>query len=460
MNYDAIVIGAGPGGYYTACNCAKNGIKTAIIEKDKIGGVCLNIGCIPTKALIHIAKTINVVKKDDLIMTNNFSINRTKISEKAKTISENVSKGIEFLFKKNNVDVIKGKASIIDNHTILVKNRKYTTKNIIIATGSNNINLSSFINVKTTKKSKVITSTEALFLNDTPSNITILGGGAIGIEFAYIFNAFNSDVTIIEQSSNILPNIDIECSKTLERVFKRKNIKIITDAKITKIEHHGDLMNVRYNKKETENFITTDIVLNALGRKPNTTDINLEKIQIDTQNGYIKTNKWMQTSIPNIYAVGDVVYESPLLAHVAYDEARTASEHILNKKPTFTIDYNYIPFCIYSEPQIASFGLTERQAIEKNINVKIIKTFFKSSGKAQAICNTDGFVKLVINTKNDKILGAHICGSNATEIIHELLLLSKLGLKLKELTDTMHAHPTLSESIVEAAKNYYGLSLH
>ncbi|MCK4798025.1 MAG: dihydrolipoyl dehydrogenase [Spirochaetes bacterium] len=462
MNYDVIIIGSGPGGYTSACICAKNGLKTAIVEKDKIGGVCLNIGCIPTKALINLANNINNLKEDDIIKIDesNINIDREKASYKLKKIAKNVSKGVEFLFKHNKIDIINGNASFIDKNTIMVNDKQYTGEYIVIATGSSNKNFSSFINEKLMEKNKIIESTQALFLDYNPSSISILGGGAIGVEFAYIFNAFGVDVTIIEYLPNLLPNIDPECGKALERSFMKKKIKILTNTKVIKIEQINNSTMVFFNKQGKEASLSTDIVLCAMGRTPNTNIKGINNIPIEIENGYIKVNEWMQTSIPNIYAIGDVVCNSPMLAHVAYDEARTASEHILKKDNGFVIDYNLVPFCVYSEPQIASFGLTEKEANEKNIEFNSVKVFFKTSGKAQAIGKTEGFVKLIIDTKKEIILGAHICGAEATELIHELLVLTKAGLKLKQLADTMHAHPSLAETIAEAAKSYYGLALY
>jgi len=464
MDYDVIVIGAGPGGYTAACLCAKNGLKTAVIEKNKVGGVCLNVGCIPTKALIKIANNIEEIKKNSDIINIHLpgiSINWQNLSGSIRLKAETVSKGVDYLLKINKVDLIYGKAEFTGKNMISVNGNEYKAKDIIIATGSRNKDISKIIKINIKNQDNILTNNEAVFLDKKITSIAILGGGAIGVEFAYILNQLGADVSLLEYFPNLLPNIDLDCSRMIERAFRKNNINILTASKITMLEELNDKYIIKYNdKNNTENSIEAEYILNALGRMPNTEDLSLENIGLTTDKGFITVDKNMQTSIDGIYAVGDVVSGSPQLAHVAYDEARTAVDSIIKKDRPYSIDYNYIPFCVYSEPQVAGFGLNEDKIKEKGIDYKIIKVFFKASGKAVAIDKTDGFIKLLIDKNNETIISASICGSDASEMIHEILVSAKAGLKLKAIVDTTHTHPTLSELIQDAAKEFYGEGLH
>lgn len=459
MDYDVIVIGSGPGGYYAASLLGKSGKKVLVIEKDKIGGVCLNIGCIPTKSLITISEKIGHLRKNDITgidIGSDYSIDKTKINDKVKEATIINSKSVEYLFKKNSVELIIGEAEFIDNNTIKVGEKQYTAEKIIIASGSRNKDYSLFSSGE--KIEKVISSTEALFLNNIPKSITIIGGGAIGVEFAYIFNSLGSSVTIIEYFPNLLPNMDTECGKNIERTFKKEGIRVITEAKLLTIGKDEENF-ITYLRKEKEDRISSEYILVALGRDPNSEIKGIEKIGITLEKKHIKVNEQFKTNIENIYAIGDVVYGKPLLAHTAYYDAKLAVNNILhdnNEKP----NYNLVPFCIYSEPQVAGFGITEDKAKENGIDYKTVKSFFKSSGKAIAIDKTDGFVKLIIENKTEEIIGASIVGENATELIHTILLAAKEKKGLKLITETIFAHPTLSELIKDTSSIFYGENLH
>ncbi|OHD15366.1 MAG: dihydrolipoyl dehydrogenase [Spirochaetes bacterium GWD1_27_9] len=461
MDYDVIVIGSGPAGYTAACLFAKNNLKTLVVEKDKVGGVCLNVGCIPTKTLLTIAENYSLIKENEItgVSCTDVNIDKTKISQKVLEVSQNMSKSIDYLFKKNGVTIVLGDANFIDKNTISVNGVNYSAKFIIIATGSRNKDYSNFLDANI-PKDKIITSTEALFLENIPKSITILGAGAIGVEFAYIYSSFGSEVTLIEYFPHILPNMDEECGKTLERSFKKKNIKVITDAKVSKINYESENYVVNYTRKEKDEKITSEYVLFAMGRTPNSNINGIEKLNLEMEKTFIKVNKSMQTSVENIYAIGDIIAAKPLLAHVAYDEARVCVDNILNIDEKFDINYKFVPFCIYTEPQIASFGFTEKEAKEKGYDFKVLKSFFKASGKAMAMNKQDGFVKILVENQGQKIIGASIVGANATEIIHEILICAKNNLNIKDLSHTMHAHPTLSELISDTAKIYWNGNLH
>jgi dihydrolipoamide dehydrogenase len=460
MEYDVIIIGSGPAGYTLACGTAKNGLKTLIIEKDRAGGVCLNVGCIPTKALINIVGNLYNLRSLNIFNENiNPVIDRAKIAQKVKTIADNVSKGIDYLFKTNKVEFISGEAEIIDKNTVKVGDRAFKSSTIVIASGSRNKDISGFYK-SNIDKTRIITSTEALFFTEEPTSITILGAGAIGVEFAYIFNNLGWQVNLLEFFPNILPNMDIECTKNLERSFKKKNINIITGARVTGITQINDELITDYETGNKAEAVKSNFILNALGRTPNSDIKGLDSLNIAMEKGFIKVDNEFKTSIDGVYAIGDVISNKPLLAHVAYAEARALSDILLKKENSFKVDYSLVPFCIYTEPQIASFGLTEEEAKNKNLNIKILKSFYKASGKAAALEKTEGFIKIIVDAYDETIIGAYITGYDATEIIHELLICAKLKIKIKDIADTMHAHPTIAELIQDTVKSFYGLNLH
>lgn len=456
MDYDIIIIGSGPGGYSAAARAGELGFSVCVIEKDKIGGVCLNSGCIPTKAFIHNAGLIETVKSGGIAGIDAMEVkpDKSKIKSRLYEVIKNSTMGIEYLFKKNNVRVVNGSATIVDKNSVKVGEDVITAKYIIIATGSRNKDFASFLTNKE-QTGKVITSDEALFMEEIPKSLAVIGGGAIGVEFAYIYRCLGSEVTVLEYFPTLLPNMDEECGKTLERSFRKMGVKVSTTASLTKIDNAVNGNIVYYTKNGKEESVSAEYVLVAMGRTPNTDNIGVENIGLSLEKGYIPTDKSMRTAVGNIFAIGDVVAKSPALAHVAYDEARTAVEEIARiegkiAKP-FTIDYDFIPFGVYTEPQVAGFGVTEKSAKEKNIDIKVNKLFFKMSGKANAIGKSDGFVKIIINKSDDKIIGAWLVGPDVTESLHEIELAALYGLTATDVANAMHAHPTLSELIKETA---------
>ena len=450
MDYDVIIIGAGPGGYHAANLLAQAGKKVLIVEKNKLGGVCLNEGCIPTKALISISEKIASVRRDEIVglsLDKNISINKDLINEKVTNASLQNGKAIEYLFKKNGVNYLIGEASIIDKNSIKVGSDILKGEYIVIATGSQNKSYTQFSNGNTIDK--VISSSEALTLKEIPNSITIVGGGAIGVEFAYIFSNLGSEVTILEYLPTLLPNIDSECGKNIERSFKKLGIKVITDAKLLSIRNKDNENNnnyIVYSRKGKDETIYSEYILISLGREANSKIDGIQNLSLDMDRGFIKVNNNFKTNIDNIYAIGDVVSGKPMLAHTAYYETEIMVNNILNGSVA-NPDYNLVPYCIYCEPQVAGFGISEDLAKKNGYNYEILKSFFKASGKAIAIDKTDGFIKLVIDSKKRNILGAFIVGENATELIHILLPIARLKLPVETLLETIFAHPTLSELI-------------
>ena len=449
--FDVIVIGAGPGGYSAAVRAGEAGLKTALIEKDKIGGVCLNVGCIPTKALIHIAEQADGIKNVAGIENVTYTLNKAAMNDKLHSVSETIIKGIDFLLKKANVTVITGEAVLKDAHTVEVGSQTINAKNVIIAIGSSNKPAAKFMD-NTADADKILDSTAALFLDKIPATMTVIGGGAIGTELAFIYSCLGTNVTLLEYQPTLLPNMDEECGKTLERSFKKRKVNVITGAAVTKIAVNGDKKIVTFSRKDKTETVESDEVLMAMGRQPNVL-AGLENVLPDYKGGYIPTNENMETAVNGIYAIGDIRQGTPQLAHVAYDEARAAVEHILQNekgiKSEFNMNTALIPFGVYTEPQVSGFGMTEAAAKADNPNVKCQKLFMRANGKAVATDSTDGFVKIISN--EEKILGAWIVGSQATEIIHEIIAIAKRNGTVQSLADMMHAHPTICEIISETA---------
>ena len=458
MNYDLIVIGGGPAGYVGAIRAAQLGKKVACVEKERAGGTCLNWGCIPTKSLLRNAELFHLMRERAAefgFKFDNLSYDWNKIIKRSRDVSDVNAKGIEFLFKKNKVDYIRGEADIEKAGTVKVrladgKEQTLTASKILVATGCTPRPMPGFpFNGKT-----VISSKEAMILPEQPKSMIIIGAGAIGMEFGYFYNAFGTKVTIIEMMPNLLPVEDTEVSQTVEKAYKKMGINVFTNTKVVKAEttDNGVRITVEGPKNET---LEADVALVAIGVQPLLPTGNL-KFEL-TERGYIKTNDNYETSIPGIYAAGDII-GPPWLAHVASYEAIQAVEGMFKgiKPKKVTV----FPGCTYCQPQVASVGLTERAAKEKGLKYKVGKFPFMASGKARAIGDTEGFVKLIIGEEHGEILGAHIVGPEATELIAELGLAINMEATYEEIEATIHAHPTLSEAVHEATGNAFGHAIH
>ena len=461
MNYDVIVLGSGPGGYVTAIRASQLGLKTAVIEKESLGGVCLNWGCIPTKALLKSANVYEYINHaDDYgIKVSSHKADFNAVIKRSRDVAEKMSGGVKFLMKKNKIDVIMGTGKIQPGKQLEVTNNEgektsYMAKHIVIATGARSRQLP---NLEQDKK-QIIGYRDAMVLPKMPKKMVIVGSGAIGVEFAYFYNAMGVDVTIVEYLPNIVPVEDIDVSKQLEKTFKKKGISIMTNSSVEKVEKSAKGCKVNVKTANGEEVIECDIVLSAVGIQPNIENIGLEETGVVVDNGKIVVNEFYETNMPGYYAIGDVV-KGQSLAHVASAEGITCVEKIAGHHPE-AIDYNNIPGCTYCSPEIASVGMTEKVAIEAGHEVKIGKFPFSASGKASAAGHNDGFVKLIFDAKYGELLGAHMIGANVTEMIAEIVALRKLETTGHELIKTVHPHPTMSEAIMEAAAAAYGEVIH
>jgi dihydrolipoamide dehydrogenase len=462
--YEIAIIGGGPGGYVAAIRSAQLGFKTVVIEKDNLGGICLNWGCIPTKSLLRNAELYDNIKNHSSefgITYKDLSIDFKKVINRSRDISEKISKNVELLIKKNKVDRIKGTAKIVTKNNIDVfdsdgqKTDVVAADKIIIATGARPRTIPQI----PIDNKFIITSKEAMNLPELPKDLIVIGAGAIGIEFAYFYNVLGTKVTIIEMLGNILPIEDHEISSALEKSFKKKGIEIFTSTIVEKVEVINEKVKVTINQSGNIKELIAEKVLSAIGVTGNIEGIGLEQLGIEIHKNYIHVDKRnYQTNVNNVYAIGDVI-GAPWLAHVASAEGIACIEGIkgINSQP---IDYENIPGCTYCQPQIASIGFTETKAKELGYEVKIGKFPFMASGKAFAAGEREGFVKLIFDKKYGELLGASIIGSEATELIAELGLAKSLGATAETIIKTIHAHPTLSESIMEAAANAYGESIH
>jgi dihydrolipoamide dehydrogenase len=461
MNYDIIIIGSGPGGYVTAIRASQLGFKTAVIEKESLGGICLNWGCIPTKALLKSAQVYNYLNhaKDYGISADNIKADFSGVIKRSRDVAEGMSKGVQFLMKKNKIDVIIGTAKIkpakkVDVATADGKTTTYSANHIIIATGARSRSLP---NLPQDGK-KIIGYREAMTLPKQPKSLIVVGSGAIGVEFAYFYASLGTKVTIVEFLPNIVPVEDEEVSKQLEKSFKKVGIEIITDASVESVDTKGNDCKAIVKTKTGNITLEAEIVLSAVGIEANINGIGLEEVGIKTDKGKIVTDKFYATNVPGYYAIGDC---SPgqALAHVASAEGITCVEKIKGLHVD-AIDYNNIPGCTYCQPEVASVGYTEKKAKEAGYDIKVGKFPFTASGKAKAAGTADGFIKLIFDAKYGEILGAHMIGANVTEMIAEIVALRKLESTGHELIKTVHPHPTMSEAIMEAAAAAYGEVIH
>lgn len=461
MNYDIIVIGSGPGGYVAAIRASQLGFKTAVIERESLGGICLNWGCIPTKALLKSAQVFEYLNhaEDYGIKVNGGEADFDAIVKRSRGVADGMSKGIQFLMKKNKIDVIMGTAKIKKGGKVEVKaadgsSKEYAAKHTILATGARSRELP---NLKQDGK-KIIGYRQAMSLEKQPESLVVVGSGAIGVEFAYFYNAIGTKVTIVEYVDRIVPVEDEDVSKQLERSLKKAGINIMTGAEVQSVDTSGKLSKVQIKTAKGTETIEADVVLSAVGITANIENLGLEETGVKTDRGRVVVDEFYQTSVPGVYAIGDIV-PGQALAHVASAEGILCVEKIkgMSVEP---LDYNNIPGCTYSSPEVASVGYTEKAAKDAGYEVKVGKFPFSASGKASAAGAKDGFVKLVFDSKYGELLGAHLIGANVTEMIAELVVARKLETTGHELIKAVHPHPTMSEAIMEAAADAYGEVIH
>jgi dihydrolipoamide dehydrogenase len=455
-SYDIIVIGSGPGGYVTAIRASQLGLKTAVIEKESLGGVCLNWGCIPTKALLKSAQVFEYLKHaDDYGLTvKEFDKDFDAVVNRSRNVAEGMSKGVQFLMKKNKIDVISGYGTLKPGKKVDVDGTEYNADHIIIATGARSRELPSLPQ----DGEKVIGYRKAMTLEKQPKKLVIVGSGAIGVEFAYFYNSMGTDVTIVEYLPRIVPVEDADVSKQLERSFKKSGIKILTSTEVTSVDTSGEGVKATLKTKKGEEVLEADMVLSAVGIKTNIENIGLEDVGIVTDRDKILVNDFYQTNIPGYYAIGDVT-PGPALAHVASAEGILCVEKIAGQHVE-AIDYGNIPGCTYCTPEIASVGLTEAQAKDKGIDIKVGKFPFSASGKASAGGHKDGFVKVIFDAKYGEWLGCHMIGAGVTDMIAEAVLGRKLETTGHEVLKTIHPHPTMSEAVMEAVADAYDEVIH
>ena len=459
-NYDLVVLGSGPGGYVTAIRASQLGFKTAIIEKESLGGICLNWGCIPTKALLKSAEVYDYLNDAEKygIHVDNFSKDFDKVISRSRKVANTMSKGVNFLMKKNKIKVFSGFGIINSDKTITVNNdseeHKIQAKHIIIATGARSRDIDSLPK----DGNKIIGYRKAMTIEKQPNEIIIVGSGAIGIEFAYFYNSMGTKVTLVEYEKNIVPVEDKDISKELEKILKKSGIKILTSSKVIDSKVINDKVEITIESENKKTNLVSDVVLSAVGVKSNIENIGLENLKIDVKNDKIVVNDFYETNIKNIYAIGDIV-KGPALAHVASAEGITCVENIKGLNPS-PINYNNIPGCTYCKPEIASVGYTEEEAKLKGYDVKVGKFPFSASGKAQASGHSEGFVKVIFDSKYGEWLGCHMIGSNVTEIIAEAVVGRKLETTGHEVLKSIHPHPTLSEAVMEAVADAYDEVIH
>lgn len=462
MSYDLIVLGSGPGGYVAAIRAAQLGLNVGVIEKENLGGICLNWGCIPTKSLLKSAQAFEyAVHAADygVAISGEIKPDFGAMVKRSRGVADGMSKGIQYLFTKNKIEEIKGYGKLVDKNSVEVtdesgKRTIHSAKNIILATGARSRELPNLAQ----DGEKIIGYRKAMTLPKQPKSMVVVGSGAIGSEFAYFYQSIGTDVTLIEFLPNVVPNEDEEVSKMLERSFKKMKMKVLTSASVESVDTSGKLCKVTVKTKKGEEIIEAEIVLSAVGIAPNLENIGLEDLGIVIEKGRVKVNEFYQTNVETVFAIGDII-AGPALAHVASAEAIVCVEKIAGLKP-HPIDYSTVPGCTYTNPEIASLGMTEQKAKAAGHEIKVGKFPFSASGKASAAGQKDGFVKLIFDAKYGELLGAHLIGANVTEMIAELVVAKKLEITGHELIKSIHPHPTMSEAIMEAAAAAYGEVIH
>jgi len=461
MDYDLIVIGSGPGGYVAAIRASQLGLKTAIVEKESLGGICLNWGCIPTKALLKSAQVFDYLNHaaDYGIKTSGGEVDFEAVIKRSRGVADGMSKGVQFLMKKNKIDVIIGYGLLKSKNTITVKindgtSKDFTSKHIIIATGGRSRELP---NLKQDGK-KIIGYRQAMILPKQPKSMVVVGSGAIGIEFAYFYNSIGTKVTVVEFLDNIVPLEDEEVSKGLIRILKKQGINIMTSSTVESVDTNGEGCRVNVKTATGNIVLEADVVLSAIGISTNIEGIGLEENGVKTDKGKVLVDDFYQTNVEGVYAIGDIV-KGQALAHVASAEGIICVEKIAGQNPE-PLNYNNIPGCTYCWPEVASVGYTEKAAKEAGYEIKVGKFPFSASGKASAAGAKDGFVKVIFDAKYGEFLGAHMLGANVTEMIAEVVTARKLETTGHEIIKSVHPHPTMSEAVMEAAADAYGEVIH
>lgn len=462
MQFDLIVIGSGPGGYVAAIRASQLGLKTAVVERENLGGICLNWGCIPTKALLKSAQVYDYIRHSEAygIQVKEASVQFPEIIKRSRSVADGMSKGVQFLMRKNKIEVISGFGKLAGKGKVEVtaedgKKTVYEAKHIIVATGARSRELP---NIKQNGKT-IIGYREAMTLPEQPKSMVVVGSGAIGSEFSCFYNALGTKVTLVEFMPNILPVEDEEVSKTMEKIFKKQGIDVRTGTTVEKVETDGKSCTVTISNAKGTETLTCDVVLSAVGIVANIENIGLEETGVQTENGKIKVDQYYQTNVPGVYAIGDVI-PGPALAHLASHEAIVCVEKIAGKNP-HPIDYKNIPGCTYTFPvEVASVGYTEKAAKEAGYELKVGKFPYSASGKASAAGIKDGFVKVIFDARYGEFLGAHMVGANVTEMIAEVVVARKLETTGHEIITAVHPHPTMSEAVMEAAAAAYGEVIH
>jgi len=458
-DYDIVIVGAGPGGYVSAIRAAQLGLKSVVIEKEAPGGVCLNWGCIPSKSLIHQAEIVQYAEdlKKMGASVDLTALDYKNVHKKSRDAAGKLSKGVQSLLKKNKVDYVEGTGTFSGPHEIDVDGKKKITgKNILIATGSRSKQIPGF----EFDGKKILSSREILDITTLPKKLIILGAGAIGMEFAYVMSSFGVEVTVVEMLDQLLPLEDADAVEVIAKAFKRYGITTMTGTKAKSVDKKGKGIRLSVeNSDGEEETLSADMLLVAVGRTPNTENIGLDTVGVKTDRGFVTVGDYFQTSVTGVYAIGDVT-SSPLLAHVASKEGEIAVEHMAGNSPEPRIDPELIPSAVYCQPEIGSFGVSEKVAKERGLDFEVAMFPYRGAGKSVAVEKSEGIVKLVYASKTKEILGAHVAGHNATELIHELLLAKKAELLPEDIATMVHAHPTLSESVMEGARVAEGWAIH